>query len=151
MKIKHGSRRTVFICKDRVFKIPSIRSWVSFVRGINENLEERYWYSSDGSRKRDPKRLWDESLPLAEIYWADRFGLIVCMERVDTSFLDTNGEIVSQKKEDVLKDMESIKSWAKGLGFYDDIKPENVGYRGDRMVLLDYGYFGGTPDWYIGN
>lgn len=28
---------------------------------------------------------------------------------------------------------------------------ENVGYRGDKMVLLDYGYFSGTPDWYIGN
>lgn len=151
MKIKHGSRRTVFIFKNRVFKIPSIRTWVAFIRGINENLEERYWYSADGSRKHNPDRTWDYDLPLAEIYWADRFGFVVCMERVDTSFLDYNGDIKSELEEKILSDMEGIKKWAKGLRVYDDIKIENVGYRGDKMVLLDYGYFGGTPDCYIGN
>ena len=109
---KHGSRRTVFIFKNRVVKIPRLKSWVSFIRGINENLEERYWYSADGSRKSDPNKPWDRNLPLAEIFWADRFGFFVVMERVDT-ICSTE----QQLPQSVQRDLDSIKKWATGRSF----------------------------------
>ena len=84
MDIRVGSRRIVFRTKRRVFKIPRFTRWVSLIRGINENLEERYWFSADGSRRRNPSQKWTVS-QLAEIHWADRFGLLVVMERVDVT------------------------------------------------------------------
>ena len=131
-------------------KVPALTRWVSFIRGIEENLEERYWWSADGSRKREPNRKWDQQLPLAEIYWADRFGFILVMEKVDTSFMIDEETVSPELKDKVQADLDKIKSWAKGFRFFDDIKLQNVGYRNNQMVILDYGYFGGSLDCYIG-
>ena len=147
-QIKTGSRRIVFLFGKRVYKIPNFRCWVSFIRGIEENLEERYWWSADGSRKREPNRPW-EFPNLAEIYWADRFGFLLIMERLDTSFM-AGDEVEFEMITQIDSDIEKLKKWAKGYRFYPDIKPNNVGYRGDKLVLLDYGFYGGTMDCYIG-
>lgn len=144
LQIKSGSRRFVIIFKDRVYKIPKMTNWVSFIRGINENLEERYWWSADGSRKREPNAPWRHE-HLAEIFWADRFGFIVIMERLDTSL--TQDKIITKQVE---RDFNEIKEWAKGYRLADDLNLRNVGYRGEEMLILDYGYFGGTMDCYIG-
>lgn len=148
-QIKSGSRRIVFLIGKYVFKIPRFTRWVSFIRGIEENLEERYWWSADGSRKREPKRPWDYALPLAEIYWADRFGFLLIMERLDTSFM-VGDCVKSEFAEKLNEDIISLKRLNSGYDYLNDIKPNNVGYRGDRLLLLDYGYFGGTMDCYIG-
>lgn len=146
---RSGSRRFVFLINDKVYKIPKFTGWVSFIRGIEENLEERYWYSADGSRKRNPKAKWNMNLPLAEIFWADRFGFIVVMERLDTLFFDyyKTSDMISER---VFNDIEQLKEEVKQYSFATDVNFSNVGYRGNRMILLDYGYFGGTPDCYIG-
>lgn len=147
-QFKSGGRRFVFLIGKRVFKIPKFTRWVSFIRGIEENLEERYWWSSDGSRKREPNRSWDHE-HLAEIFWADRFGFLVIMERLDTSFM-VGGEIEFEMATQLDEDLGKLRNWAKGLSFYPDIEPRNVGYRGGRLLMLDYGYFGGSMDCYIG-
>ena len=66
MDIRVGSRRIVFRTKRRVFKIPRFTRWVSFIRGINENLEERYWFSADGSRRRNPSQKWNTEISTGE-------------------------------------------------------------------------------------
>lgn len=134
---------------NRVFKIPSFRRWVSFIRGIEENLEERYWWSADGSRRRNPKQKWNHPY-LAEIYWADRFGFLVIMERLNTDFMDDAGEVRSGMWEKVDRDLAGLSEFVKHFSFAADLKPANVGYRNDQMVILDYGYYGGTRDCYIG-
>lgn len=138
IEVKHGSRRTVFLIGNKAFKIPSLKRYVSFIRGIEENLEERYWYSVDGSRKRNPNQEW--TIPnLAEIHYADRFGLLVVMERANTN-----------KPFHFDYDFKKLKEWTKSYNFHADINESNVGYIKDSLVVIDYGYFGGTMDCYIG-
>lgn len=148
-QIKCGSRRTIFLIGKYVIKIPKFKSWVSFIKGICENLEERYWWSSDGSRKRNPKQLWNH-LYLAEIFWADRFGFIVVMERVSTFFIKEGEDIQDCYRSMFNKDMEKLIKEMKGYHFGSDIKPSNVGYSHGRLVLLDYGYTPATLDCYLG-
>ena len=148
-QIKTGSRRVVFLIGKRVYKIPNPKRWVSFIRGIEENLEERYWWSADGSRKRDPERPWSPTLPLAEIHWADRFGFLLIMERLDTDF-HIDGDVHRDKLVQVCHDFHDLKNQVKGYSFENDLNLSNVGYRGNQLLVLDYGYFGGTLDCYIG-
>lgn len=150
IKIKKGSRRIVFLLKDKVYKIPNFFNWVSFIRGIEENLEERYWWSSDGSRKRDPHAKWNHGIPLAEIFYGDRFGFLLIMERLDTSFFIDEQTISEECRYKVLEDLQRLKEKIRGFSFAQDLKLSNVGYKGDKLLLLDYGFFGGTRDCYIG-
>lgn len=150
IKIKKGSRRIVFLVNNKVYKIPNFFNWVSFIRGIEENLEERYWWSADGSRKREPKRKWNYNPPLAEIYYADRFGFLLIMERLDTSFFIDEQTISEEYRYKVLEDLQRLKERIRGFSFAEDLKLSNVGYKGDKLLLLDYGFFGGTRDCYIG-
>lgn len=150
INIKKGSRRIVFLIGNKVYKIPNILGWVSFIRGIEENLEERYWWSADGSRKREPKRKWSYDLPLAEIHYADRFGFLLIMERLETDFFIDENTISFNRRYKVLEDLQRLKERVQGFQFANDIKFSNIGYKGDKLLLLDYGYFGGTRDCYIG-
>ena len=150
IQIKKGSRRIVFLIGNKVYKIPNILGWVSFIRGIEENLEERYWWSADGSRKREPKRKWNYNLPLAEIHYADRFGFLLIMERLETDFFIDENTISFNRRYKVLEDLQKLKERVRGFQFANDIKFSNIGYKGDKLLLLDYGYFGGTRDCYIG-
>lgn len=139
MKICYGSRRTVFLIGDRAYKIPRFKRFVSFIRGINENLEERYWYSADGSRKRCRSEKWNHKF-LAEIFYADRFGLLVVMKRADTKI----------RPETYAADFLKLSNLTKSFSFHGDMNESNVGYVGNELVFIDYGYFGGTLDCYIG-
>jgi hypothetical protein len=140
MKIRRGSRRIVFVFKDYVIKIPNfINGWVSFIAGIRENLEERYWWN--------PNHKWEQTT-LAEIFWADRFGFIVKMERLDTTL---TADIEYRPKEDykLLSDLYILKERWKSHSFVDDINLSNVGYRKDKLVIFDYGFFGGNADYIL--
>lgn len=150
IKIKKGSRRIVFLLRNKVYKIPNFLGWVSFIRGIEENLEERYWWSADGSRKRYPKKEWRYDPPLAEIYYADRFGFLLIMERLNTDFFIDEQTIHENYRYKVLEDLQRLKERVRGFSFAQDLKLSNIGYKGDKLLLLDYGYYGGTRDCYIG-
>ncbi|BAW19160.1 hypothetical protein [Ralstonia phage RP31] len=152
-QIKSGSRRFVFVFKKRVIKIPKFTSWLSFILGVMENLHERSWWCAD-STVQDPDLWYDEyrsTNHLAQIYWADRFGLCVVMERVDTlEHLEKEYERCSDPE--YLRCAEIIENRYKNLDFLTDLKPSNIGIRPDgRVVMVDYGYFRATQQWCLGN
>jgi hypothetical protein len=103
--------------------------------GFMENLEERYWWCADGIvRKKwtdDPDEI---SQHMCEIFWADRFGFMVIMERVTPC----TEEQYKQYKEFLEKKF-------KGLRFAQDLKPDNIGIRADdgRVVVTDFGFLVG--------
>lgn len=147
MHIEWGSRRIVFVFKNFVIKIPKLTSWLSFILGIMENLNERYWWCADGVL--EPANDWysDTSATnhLAQIYWADRFGFFVIMEKVGP-LKDIPDQ--ADKFENAAK---IIINRYKGLDIIDDIKPSNIGIRKNgRPVLIDYGYFKSINQTYLG-
>jgi hypothetical protein len=152
MQIRSGSRRFVLIFKHKVVKIPKFTSWLSFVLGVIENLQERYWWCADGQIA--PAEEWYDSdrstRHLAQIYWADRFGLCVVMERVETlEHLEIPYQECDHPK--YLRCKTFLEKEYDGMTFLNDLKPSNIGIRDDgRIVIIDYGYFGCTPQWYLG-
>lgn len=147
MHLISGSRRHVFIFDRVVVKIPRVTAWVDFVLGVMENLHERYWYCADGTVENRAEWYAENTSTnnLAQIFWADRFGLVVIMERV-TAFTE------DQVNTDEFKAAaEFLKARYAGLNFINDLKPSNVGIRADgRIVSIDYGFFPGTASWYLG-
>ncbi len=137
-EIKKGSRRTVFIFDNIVIKVPRLKNWVAFIAGIRETLEERYWWCTESG----VSDTWD-TVFLARILWADRFGIILVAERCDPV-------IDSTKFEYDLANL-IVEHGVQSYNFYADRKEANFGYTKDgRLVFIDYGYFGGTMDCYLG-
>lgn len=138
----------VFLFEKIVIKVPKLKSWLSFVLGILENLHERYWWNGRVSADK-----WYSGCGknLAQIYWADRFGFIVIMERVQTL---THLEKPYEGCRDpfYLRCVDVLKKEYAGLDIICDLKPSNIGIRPDgRVVIVDYGYFGGINQMYLGN
>ncbi len=150
MKIKTGSRRIVFIFKNKVVKIPKFTSWLSFILGVMENLHERYWWCADGHVRASTEWYSGSCDHLAKIYWADRFGLCVVMERVNT--LDHLEEPYQTCTDlEFLRCKTILENRYKGLDIVNDIRPSNIGYCKDgRIVFADYGYFSGGNSSYLG-
>ena len=72
------------------------------------------------------------------------------MERLETDFFIDENTISFNRRYKVLEDLQRLKEKVQGFQFANDIKFSNIGYKGDKLLLLDYGYFGGTRDCYIG-
>lgn len=138
MKFRSGSRRFVFVFDNFVVKIPRITSWKSFIFGVLENLEERYWLVADNTKHVREEREY----PLAKIYYADRFGFCVVMERADIFPLDV------LKENFPLSYQETVK-WSEGLSFHSDIKDGNLGLIDGQVVFVDYGF--SRNSIYLGN
>ena len=136
-----GSRRWVFLIGKYAVKIPKFSSWLSMLLGFMENLEERYWWCADGI----VRKTWSDgpneiSHHMCEIFWADRFGFMVIMERVAPC-----------TEEQYKQYEEFLKNKFKGLSFVQDLKPDNVGICADgRVVITDFGFFGGISQLYLG-
>lgn len=138
MEFKSGSRRWVFLIGKYAIKIPRLASWLSFISGVRENLEERYWFDAGESPRR---KEWNYKY-MAKIHWADRFGLLMIMERVIPP------KSVYQLKKDFERMV--IENDLVGLPLIEDNKADNLGYTKDgRLVFCDYGWFG-ARDRYIG-
>ena len=139
LSIKRGSRRIVFLTETRAYKIPNfLARWPSFLAGFLENLNERYWWSADGSRKRDPREPWRYP-GLAEIFYADRFGLLVVMRRAQ------------QCEQYPEREVNDLIANNRNLRYTTDNKPANLGYVDGKLVFVDYGYYGGLADCYLGS
>lgn len=138
-----GSRRFVILTKNYAIKIPIFWDWVSFISGVRENLEERYWWCSESGVNKDGE--WTHQR-LARIHWASRFGLCNVMERCDTEVhSDRHSEFSMQKG------IDELRAYYRNFTFATDIAKNNVGWTKDgRLVLIDYGYFGGTANCYLG-
>lgn len=136
--ITTGHRRNVLLINKYAIKIPTHKSFVEFVMGIMENLHERYWYSADGRKHSIETQI--KTYPRhAGIYWADRFGFILIQERLDCNY---NAHVTFKEDYKKLYDKYSTD--------YKDLKPENTGYRGNELVILDYGYFDCLSSCYLG-
>jgi len=145
IRFTSGSRRNVLLIGRWAIKFPILSNWVAFIAGIRENLEERYWWCSESG----VSKTWRHP-HLAEIHWADRWGLVVVQRRYenheDTSLTDLEWtrQIRAFVNQAYAKNSQVRPSW---LG---DCSETQFGWDGTKMVLLDYGWFGGTHDYYLG-
>ena len=143
MKIITGSRRLVFVFDNFVVKIPKATSWISFLYGVMENLHERYWFCADGIAA-TTKEAWmaGQRKHLARIYYSDRFGFFVIMEKAEV-YQTKNTKFKLAKK--------LLESEFENTDLRYDIKIGNVGERSDgTVVMVDYGYFASINWCYIG-
>lgn len=132
-----GSRRWGFMVGTLVFKFPVFTDFVRMISGFREQLEERYWWCSESGT-----HPWNYPY-LNRIIWADRFGFMQISERCNPVIDEPNFAFD-------LKFMEE-KFDLKGLRFTTDSYIRNFGYTADgRLVYIDYGYFGGMGDCYLG-
>ena len=132
-----GSRRWGFMVGHLVFKFPSLANFVRMISGFREQLEERYWWCSESGTHK-----WNYPY-LNEILWADRFGFMQISRRC--------APVVDEQNFD--RDYETMKATfdIKGMRFAVDGYIRNFGYTADgRLVFIDYGYFGGMGDCYLG-
>lgn len=158
MRIKCGSRRIVFIFDNFVVKIPKLKSLKSFCFGVLENLHERYWWAGESGIS-----TWESSThqKLAKIYWADRHGLCVVMEKLpityryqspyDWSIIEIDDTTVSDPISLTHTEINDMAEFFSGMDIASDCKANNIGRRenGD-LVLLDYGYFNAINQMYLG-
>lgn len=142
LKIKCGSRRVVVLVNKRwVIKVPKFWNWRSFIFGIVEQINERYWYCGQNNNAS-----WNDTYYLAKIHWASRRGFIqVSKYYQPLDELPDKGESLRPL---ILKCLE----WHKGFDHYCDLShadgfdynPSNLGYdpENNRVVAIDYGFFG---------
>lgn len=122
MKIEHGVTRMVLIFKKYVIKIPTFREWRLFLHGLIANINEGDAFKHLKSRD-----------DLAKVYYYNKLGLFLIMERVvvcDNDECWSLLEILEEKyKNDGLKKF-----------MMSDYKPSNWGRRTDgTLVKIDYG------------
>lgn len=132
-----GSRRWGFLIGSLAFKFPVFTDFVRMIAGFREQQEERYWWCSESGT-----HPWNYPY-LNRIIWADRFGFIQISERctpvIDEPYFDFDRKVMEDRFD------------LKGLRFTTDGYQRNFGYTADgRLVFLDYGYFGGMGDCYLG-
>lgn len=140
-KLCHGSRRMVWLIGKWAIKMPTLRSFVGMIAGFRENQEERYWWCSESGAQKE----WTHK-HLARVIWADRFGFFLIMERCRVLADGSASEF------EILQAITKISNQAlkdKWLG--EDLKFNNVGISPNgEAVMIDYGYFGGMRDCYLG-
>lgn len=115
MEIKEGSTRMVFLVGRFAIKIPSIKGYRFFIKGILGNLNERRFHKHNIFYN---KRL-------AKIQFSDPLGFIVVMERLSKCELST-------------KELELIKAKYK---LPCEIKNDSWGYsiKDGIAKCIDYG------------
>jgi len=115
--IKSGVTRIVFISKNRVYKIPNIKSYRQFLNGLLANMNEVSWWR-DSSQ--DMKNL------LCPVKWYFPFGLLVVMSRAE------------ELKPPIIDDNEIFDNLIENNLPYDP-NPENFGKYKGKIVCIDYG------------
>lgn len=116
MKIKKGTTRHVFLIGKYAIKIPCLSSWRMFLNDLLSNMQERAF--------------WNELHHplLAEIYYADVFGIILIMERADVTYYE-HGR----------RGMNKFFDRCQNEGLPVDRHASNIGKFGKKWKLIDYG------------
>lgn len=115
-----GTTRWVWLHGKYAIKIPSMQSWKQFLQGMLANLQERCWWKS----LHHPK--------LAKVYYCDRLGLCLVMEKADF-VMCSNPHVITQK---------SISEFfyeCESAGLPVDPRPSNIGVFDGQYKLIDYG------------
>lgn len=118
---KQGCTRIVLVLKNKVIKIPTLKSYELFLCGLLANIREGQTYNYLKNRK-----------DLAKVIRYNRFGIFLIMERVDVCDNDEALELfefVNEKyKNDEFKEL-----------MLSDCKPSNWGRKNGILVKIDYG------------
>lgn len=135
--VRSGITRTVFILKNVVIKVPTLRNgFYFFCRGICANNEEARTYRAILRSSLDEPNT--NVALLAEVKWCSWGGMILVMERVDTERLITHLRR-RNKEEDFNAYLFDHITKSHKRHFRGDDKPENYGYTKDgRLVKIDY-------------
>lgn len=115
MIFKHGVTRIVLLVGRWAVKVPRPTEWRLFLRGLLANLQERQWSKCGDER-------------LAKVLWADPTGFLLVMERVDPL-----------PRRFTQRHLDCILAQGRFDGLPLDQHLQNFGFRGRRLVLLDYG------------
>lgn len=152
MKFLSGSRRFVILIGQYAIKIPKFTCFVSMIAGFRENQEERYWWCSESGVSKE----WRHDY-LNRIIWGDRFGFILIHERCtplsSTFEFPADDDVIWEEINLFIEDIKGRYGSSNGsLPYYlTDNNPWNLGYNKDgKIVYIDYGYFEGTMDCYLG-
>lgn len=122
MKIEHGVTRMVLIFKKYVIKIPTFREWRLFLHGLIANINEGDAFKQLKSRD-----------DLAKVYYYNKLGLFLIMERV---VVCDNDECCSLLE--ILEEKYKNDEFKKFM--MSDYKSSNWGRRTDgTLVKIDYG------------
>nr|DAE36537.1 MAG TPA: hypothetical protein [Caudoviricetes sp.] len=111
-----GCTRSVILFRGYAIKIPTFKSWKLFLKGILANLQERHF-----SEMKDPN--------LCPVVFSDKFGFLVIMKRCK----------VVKHRGLWMAELHTLKGSLPKEFYLSDLKPENYGYLGGRLVKLDYG------------
>lgn len=120
MRILNGVTRIVIVLNKIVIKIPNFRNYKNFLNGILANLQEKEF-----------SNIHDD---LAKVKYCNCLGLFLIMEKVEAvdpkniEYKEFKGRIVEKYKNDPLSEF-----------MLSDCKPENWGYKENKLVKLDYG------------
>lgn len=110
-RVTTGVSRTVFLIGRWAVKVPCARyGWEFWLKGLLANITERRTWG------------WARNPKLCPIIFADPFGLVVVMPRVEVA--------------DSLCGM-TMQRLASELGV--EAKPDSFGYLSGRLVAIDYG------------
>jgi hypothetical protein len=121
MKIsRQGCTRTVFVLKNKVIKIPTFKSFELFLCGLLSNLREGWRYEHFARND------------LAKVFYYNRFGLFLIMERIEVCDNDEAHELYEKIHE--------LYQYDKEKEFMlDDLKPSNWGRKDGKLIKIDYG------------
>lgn len=122
MKIERGVTRIAFIFKKYAIKIPTFKEWRLFLHGLIANINEGDTFKQLKSRD-----------DLAKVYYYNKFGLFLIMERV---VVCDNDECLSLLE--ILEEKYKNDEFKKFM--MSDYKTSNWGRRTDgTLVKIDYG------------
>ncbi len=124
MRIKQGRSRLVFIFKRFVIKIPNPFEWECFLHGFLHNMEENRISNVN-------KQFYDDSA-VCPVLWCSGGGWVQIMARAREVTPYEFKRYIFKKKWD-------IKNLHSDLQEYAEFKPQNYGWLGNRIVLIDYG------------
>lgn len=117
----NGVTRTVFLVGKYAVKIPCVhRTYAMFIEGIRSNLAEGRFVG------------YEPQAPIARTLYSNRFGLLNIQERVRP---------VSGKNKlfrIALVELSACEFFNRDF-IMDDPKPDNFGYKQNKLVKIDYG------------
>lgn len=118
MRTAKGVTRSVLLIRGYALKFPRCSSFKSFVQGLLANMDESLWKNSPDD--------WN----LCPLVYSNRYGLLNIMVRCRPV---RHRGLFRVEAARLIALTPLSKEW-----FASDLKPNNFGYLGSKLVKLDY-------------